>query len=255
MVYHNLYDGVDLHIWGDAGATASTGNVLKYEFHVALGADYSQIQIRYDGIDSLCVDNTGDLRIATQFGTLTDSAPLVWQQPGPSRDKGSAPSRVSPSDSPETIPARFELVDEATHRFALDGPVDGTRTLIIDPDVEWMLVIGGGRDEDCWGVAIDGHESSLITGSTNSPTFEGRNNAYHGGWDAYIAKIDASGTLEWATYLGGGGFDQGRDIAADADDNVFITGKTTSTGFSGRNNEFHGRDDALPAKVNAGGIL
>jgi len=53
---------------------------MKYEFHCAPGADYTQIRIQYDGIDSLCVNDEGDLEIAISFGTLRDGAPIVWQE-------------------------------------------------------------------------------------------------------------------------------------------------------------------------------
>ena len=36
--------------------SGADGGVLKYEFHCAPGADHTQIQIRYDGIDGLCID-------------------------------------------------------------------------------------------------------------------------------------------------------------------------------------------------------
>jgi hypothetical protein len=47
--YPSLYDGVNLRTWGRQSG-------LKYEFHVAPGADYQQIQVSYQGIEGLSLD-------------------------------------------------------------------------------------------------------------------------------------------------------------------------------------------------------
>ena len=54
VAYEGLYDGIDLHAWG-------LRSHLKYEFHVAPGADWSQIQVRYEGIAGLSLAEDGSL--------------------------------------------------------------------------------------------------------------------------------------------------------------------------------------------------
>ncbi len=236
VIYENLYDGIDLHVMG------SDDGVMKYEFHVEPGADYGRIRIAYDGIESLRIDDGGNLQIKTSFGTLADGAPVVWQENARSRD---------------TIAARFELCDDHTYRIAVDGLVDPTSVLIIDPDVEWMTYLGGSDDDECYGIAVDGAGNALVTGHTLSPDFEGRNNAFYGGdYDTFVAKVSASGTLQWMTYLGGSAFDHGREIAADSAGDALVTGYTNSPDFEGRNNTFHGYSyDTFVAKVSASGTL
>jgi len=53
VVYRSLWPGVDLHI-------AGRGGVLKYEFHVASGADPSAIRLAYDGASSLTIARQAD---------------------------------------------------------------------------------------------------------------------------------------------------------------------------------------------------
>ncbi|HEV8486967.1 MAG TPA: SBBP repeat-containing protein, partial [Blastocatellia bacterium] len=50
--------------------------------------------------------------------------------------------------------------------------------------------------------------------------------------DAFVAKLDPSGrTLVYSTYLGGLNKDEGRGVAVDSSDNVYLAGLTRSAGF------------------------
>ena len=55
----------------------------------------------------------------------------------------------------------------------------------------------------------------------------------HGGGtaDAFLAKFNTTGGVEYLTFLGGDGTDWGNDLAIDSEDNVVITGFTTSDDF------------------------
>ncbi len=269
VVYRNLYDGVDLHITG-AGARgladeSNADGVLKYEFHVAPGADWSQIRIQYDGIESLCIDHAGSLHIATTFGTLTDAAPLVWQECLASRDgKGAVLDDRSPrplpdgrgsSDHRDPIPARFELLNDTTYRITLDGPVDPTRELIIDPDVKWMRYLGGTSLDQIMDMARDSDGNYLVTGWTDSGNFEGQLNQY-GTWsDAYVSKVSPSGELYWTLFVGSAWLDWGESIQVDSHDHAIVAGATGSTDFPRRINEFHGGRDVFIAYVGPTGQL
>jgi len=268
VIYENLYDGIDLHVMGN------DDGVMKYEFHCAPGADYTQIRIRYDGIDSLCVNEDGDLEIATSFGMLRDRAPIVWQEDADSTSRAAATSRAREEavldvereaplpdrrgSSDPTIPARFELVDAQTYRIALDGEVDPTRVLIIDPVVEWMYYLGGRGDESGYDIAVDCDGNALVAGDTHSLSFAGRNNSPYGGSDAFALKVSPSGQLQWMTYLGGSSVDGGYgiDIAVDGAGNALVTGDTSSTDFAGRSNSYYGGyADAFALKVSPSGQL
>jgi len=71
VVYKGLYEGVDLHTWGRHSG-------LKYEFHVAPGADWRQIVVRYEGIEGLSIDEKGALHVKTSLGEMVDDAPVVY---------------------------------------------------------------------------------------------------------------------------------------------------------------------------------
>lgn len=76
------------------------------------------------------------------------------------------------------------------------------------------------------------------------------------GTDAFVAKVNADGTAQfYSTFLGGSGFDEGRGIALDAGNNVYVTGMTLSSAFP-RVNAFQNTlasadGDAFVTKISA----
>ena len=86
----------------------------------------------------------------------------------------------------------------------------------------------------------------------------GPDTSYNGGDEAFVAKVNPSGTgLVYAGFLGGSGRDEGWGIAVDADGNAYVTGVTSSRNFPavvGPDTSYNGGDyDAFVAKVNPSG--
>jgi len=52
-----------------------------------------------------------------------------------------------------------------------------------------------------------------------------------GSTDAFVAKLSSTGTVQWATYLGGSDADAPIGIAVDAQGNVYVAGSTSSLDF------------------------
>ncbi len=234
VIYENLYDGIDLHVMG------SDDGVLKYEFHCAPGADYKQIRIHYDGIESLCIDDSGNLHIKTSFGTLADAAPVAWYAGGAN----------------EQISTRFELAKPGAYSIVLDGDVDLARGLVIDPEVQWARYLGGSLADIGRDVAVDLQGDILIVGETSSTDFEGRTNSRNVPPDAFVVKMSPAGDLRWMTYLGGASHDSAYGVAIDVAGTAVIAGETFSSDFPGRGNSFHGGfSDAFVARVSSSGAL
>src|SRR5207244_770084 len=70
----NLYSGID------ATFTVTSDGKLEYSFIVHAGADPGQIQLQFQGADSVSVDQAGNLVLHTAAGDVTESAPLFSQQ-------------------------------------------------------------------------------------------------------------------------------------------------------------------------------
>jgi hypothetical protein len=239
VAYNSLYDGIDLHTFGRRDS-------LKYEFYVAPGADYQQIQVSYDGIKNLWIDGSGALHVETELGALVDDAPYIYQVVEGQQVK---------------VAGSFNLIDDDTYTFEISGAYDPNVELIIDPNLGWVAYLGGSSHDFGVDIVVDAAGSALVTGSTISTDFSGANNSYHGGafGDAFVAKINSSGVLLWATYLGGSSSDYGHGIAVDAAGNALVTGYTDSSDFAGANNSYHGGafdgGDAFVAKINSSGFL
>ncbi len=97
------------------------------------------------------------------------------------------------------------------------------------------------------------------TFSTSTIATVGSHQAIQGGnRDAFIAKFDANGIRQWATYYGGNNEDFGINVITDVSENILIIGHTMSSNAiatSGSHQTIYGGNrDAFIVKFNANGI-
>jgi hypothetical protein len=252
--YRDVYDGVDLVYYGSGGQ-------LEYDFVLAPGADPSAISLRFPGADAVTVDAHGDLVLGVGGAEIRQRRPVVYQEIDGERQSvaGSyvvyAPSANPAAEPDVTSVARTAGLDEAdlatgtrdagtTQHSALNtqpsvgfalGAYDRGRSLVIDPVLVYSTYLGGSAADQGNGISLDGAGNAYVTGttaSTNFPTFNGSQLTFGGGpEDAFVAKLNASGTVVYSTYLGGSNDDQGLAIAADASGNAYVAGYTQSSNF------------------------
>ncbi|MHC5061794.1 MAG: DUF7948 domain-containing protein, partial [Planctomycetota bacterium] len=234
VAYPSLYDGIDLY-------TFARLNSLKYEFHVAGGADYSQIIINYEGIDRLSIDKDGALHIATPVAELVDKPPYVYQVINGRRVQ---------------VNCRYKLIDQNSYTFEMLDPIDPSVELIIDPELVWSNFLGGSGYDLGLAVTVDASDNIIVAGTTRSHEMQGLNNTFYGGaYDAFIAKCDPAGHVIWISYLGGTGNDQGYGICTTPAGDIVVTGLTTSLDLAGATNTKFGDLDAFATKLNSDGTL
>ncbi|MEZ4775678.1 MAG: T9SS type A sorting domain-containing protein [Bacteroidia bacterium] len=95
------------------------------------------------------------------------------------------------------------------------------------PQFEWARSMGGWQDDDLADLAVAEDGSVYVTGSFKdficfdtlcfpaaSPDTS----------DIFLAKYDSVGVLQWAKAWGGRGIDEGKALALDKDQNLYITG-------------------------------
>lgn len=134
--------------------------------------------------------------------------------------------------------------------------------------------IGGNGGEVAFGIAVDAGGNAYVTGQTSSseltfPVWVGPDltfNHFTSGVDAFVAKINPSGTsLVYAGYIGGEGsfgfgWDFGRAIAVDSSGSAYVAGDTNTGNngtfpvLGGPDVTYNGGGDAFVAKVAPSGI-
>lgn len=139
----------------------------------------------------------------------------------------------------------------------------------LDPTGEQLLWCGylGGSDEDViYDMAVDAAGNAYVTGFTQSagsegfPLLTGPGLTYRGGRDAFVAKVNSSGSaLDYCGYLAGSGSgDTGTAIAVDGAGHAFVGGYTNSSASSfpvtgGPDLSSNGGYDGFIAKVKPAG--
>src|SRR5207247_849439 len=109
--YSGIYPGIDLVYYG-------SNNQLEYDFIVGAGADPNRIRLKFDGIQKMSVDPSGDLVVETAVGRFVERKPLVYQeQAGAGRRE---------------IRGAFRLFAKNSVGFTVDA-YDHSRPLTIDP--------------------------------------------------------------------------------------------------------------------------
>lgn len=140
----------------------------------------------------------------------------------------------------DTYSADFGVTSPVQAAFG--GRVDAFATkLNAGGAISFSTFLGGTLDEHAGGIATDGTGIVYVGGGTLSPNFPvvAAIQAIHaGGQDAFVTKIQTSGTplVLYSTYLGGTGGsalapEQANAIAVDGSGNLYVTGVVSSTNF------------------------
>jgi len=128
----------------------------------------------------------------------------------------------------------------------------------------YSTFLGGSGADFGYGVAIDSARNAYVTGQTSSSDFLTANPfqpALSGTFDAFVTKVDSSGTvLSYSTYLGGSSGEAGYAIAVDGAGNAYVTGTTSSSNFPTMNGFQTTKgeaftSDAFATKFNSDGTL
>lgn len=227
--------------------------------------------VGYDVANAIAVDASGAAYITGQAGsTGFPFTAGAYQQPGAAQ--GGFVAKINPQGTGLVYCVNFGdgigngvAVDSSGNAYVggtcggLNFPVTpgafrtaqwGYEAFVmkVDPtgtNLVYSSRFGGSFDDFGNAIAIDGAGNAILVGSTSflAPgpgDFPTRNavRAYGGGYfDAFVTKLNASGTgLVFSTYLGGGGIlnnseDYGTGVAVDPAGNIYAGGMTYSPDF------------------------
>jgi hypothetical protein len=209
--YERVYRGVDVIYYGNQ-------EQLEFDFIVAPRANPNAIKLEFEGVDQLAIADNGDLILSVQGGEVRQRKPFIYQEVNGQRSQ---------------IEGHYVIFDTKQVGFRL-GRYDRSRQLVIDPVVSYSTYLGGFGVEQAGTIGVDTSGNAIVVGSTWATNFPTRFSIHgdRGGVDAYVSKINPTGTqLVYSTYLGGASGDVARDVAVDASGNAYITGTTSSTDF------------------------
>ncbi|MCZ8189188.1 MAG: SBBP repeat-containing protein [Microcystis sp. LE19-338.1B] len=113
----------------------------------------------------------------------------------------------------------------------------------------WLRQFGTSGNDEITGISRDIDNNVYVTGYTTG-SLPGNINA--GGSDAFVAKYNANGTLNWVRQFGTSAADSANGIRIDSSGNVYVTGDT-SGGLPGNSNS--GSSDAFVVGFDSDGNI
>ena len=176
------------------------------------------------------LDTSGVLVTATYLGGEGDESGQ-----GISNGPSDFPYVTGFTTTPETATDPFPLLG------AIDGTLGGSQDAFLtrfDPTGSVILsaYFGGNGDDSGYAVAA-GNGHAVVTGSTTSTDLTapapGPDTTLGGTQDAFVASIENTSNPDWITYLGGDGDEAGYGVALQPNEDVWVTGFTTSAPGAG----------------------
>ena len=124
-------------------------------------------------------------------------------------------------------------------------------------DVQWVQRYGGASSDLGYSIALDPSGNLFVSGNYMTTTaFGSVSMTSAGGYDAFIAKLDASGNTLWAKSGGGILNENANQIATDPSGNCMVTGNFMHTAtFDGQTVTSAGNGDIFVAKYNSTGAI
>ncbi|HEU0293373.1 MAG TPA: SBBP repeat-containing protein [Anaerolineales bacterium] len=239
--YKDLYPGADLELRSENGAFVWQ-IVVKDSLRFVSSDNYISshgLGMKIAGQKQLKMDG-GKVNIDTELRNFILPTVLV---------KGSIDTKIL-SKTPKVIGDQLFLIYPKT--LSINSTTDGlgkftafttnqigqsTLLQTQESNLSRLLfarLLGLGADDEYSGAyahAVGPDGSMYITGQTfsaNFPILAGYHDELSGIADAFVVKLNPDGSLGYATYFGGAGYDSGNAIAVNQNGEVYIAGYTTS---------------------------
>jgi len=211
VAYRDVYPGVNMAFHGEQ-------QQLEFDFIVAAGANAAPISLGFSGAHKITTDASGNLLLSSAAGEVLLHKPVAYQERDGQRQNVAA-----------------EFVQESNNQVGFTlGSYDHTRSLVIDPALSYSTYLGGSGEDEAFAIAVDASGNIYVAGQTASINFPAHTGTVStvGGFDAFVTKLNASGSsLVFTTLIGGGGNDVALGIAVNSTA-AYIGGITASSAIS-----------------------
>jgi len=211
LLFENVYEGIDLKIYGK-------GESIKYDWIVEKGANPAQIKIQYHDEAKIFLEN-GCAFVELESATIMENEPVSYQ-----KDKDGNRIKITTSYTLKNNELSYVLSDD----------YDPNEELIIDPELVFSTFSGSTSDNFGYTACFD-DDGNLYSGgivfgssfpSTTGETFGG------GVSDIAILKYDSIGQdLLYATFIGGSGGESPHSLIVNNAGELVILGTTGSTDY------------------------
>lgn len=229
---------VSFNVWNKVDVVfASNFKGLKYYFIGAPGGGgnpMAQIDLKYQGADSVKIGASGELIIYTRLGNVVQPKAAAWQldASGNYQSLGWQPS--------------YTILGTNEVGFTSFGSYNSTLPIVIAIDwgngqpqnianLSWSTFYGGGLIDQFVDVRTHTNGDVVATGNTSDMNFPALNSnyiTYSGQRDITIIRFHDDGTLFWSALYGGTSLDRGNGVDVNPNNgNVFVVGMTQSYGF------------------------
>ncbi|MBI3667567.1 MAG: SBBP repeat-containing protein [Acidobacteria bacterium] len=91
------------------------------------------------------------------------------------------------------------------------------------PVLKWHTYAGSSKDDHGASMAVDPSGNIYLAGWSDA-TWGSPINPHSGGRDAFVAKLNSTGGLEWNTFVGSSDYDEAEAITVDGSGNVYVVG-------------------------------
>ena len=192
-------------------------------FIVARGNEVSFALGRHDARYPLVID---PLTYSTFVGGVNDD--IANGVAADSNGNAYIVGETSSPDYPYTSGAYYATMRGGTDAFVTKISPDGTRVL-------FSTFIGGTDLDGALDVAVSRNGNVYVAGYTSSADFPARfgyDSTYNGAFDAFVLRLDSTGSrLTFSTVIGGSADDRATAIAVDSIGQVYVGGQTLSSSF------------------------
>lgn len=215
---HDIYPGIDME-------TEGIQNGIKYQFKVAPFSNYKLIQLQFEGVDKIWVQNN-ELHLKTSLNEMIDQAPVAWQK----------------IDGKNVyVKCNYKLQNNIV-TFELATNYNPKYELIIDPVLVFASYTGSTADNFGLTATYDDsgnlYAGGLIYNVGYPTTIGAYDNSYngvaqYGRTDIAISKFDSTGaTLLYSTYLGGANNTEVvQSMVVNSQNELCLYGSTSSDDF------------------------
>lgn len=207
--FREIWNNIDVEL-------KSYGKNMEKLFYIRPQGNTNDIQMKFEGIDSVSIATDERLLIKTSKGEIAFTPPIAYQ--------------LDKNGRKQMIEVSYRIIDKYAYGFSL-GDYDKDKTLVIDPLLAgtsfgtWnyeYLEVGAITSDDFGNIYAAGYTYSSF------PTTVGSfNTTFDDTYEAFVSKFDSDlTTLLASTFLGSESIPD--DMIFDESGNVVISGSTKS---------------------------